>query len=114
MSKLRHFRALFEPQIQRAKQHLEYLLVSASLCPLPKDLDVLTTDLRGIPDRHRSMSAVFESSWQLMRPEEQTTFMQLVVFRGGFTREAAVQVTGTSLWVLSDLVDKSLLRLSTL
>jgi hypothetical protein len=38
--------------------------------------------------------------------------MQLSVFRGGFRREAAEQVTGATLPILASLVDKSLIRRS--
>jgi tetratricopeptide (TPR) repeat protein len=40
---------------------------------------------------------------------EQETFLQLSVFRGGFTRDAAEQIAGASLHLLADLVNKSFL-----
>jgi len=73
-------------------------------------LDFLTTSLRNIPERHRSIRAVFDSSWNLLQPEEQRVLRQLSVFRGGFQSEAARYVTGTSLLTLSSLLDKSLLH----
>jgi len=33
-------------------------------------IDFLTTNLRDLPARHRSMRAVFEQSWQLLSAEE--------------------------------------------
>src|SRR5690606_34847226 len=42
--------------------------------------------------------------------EEQRVFTCCSVFRGGFTREAAVEVAGASLSLLAALVDKSLLH----
>lgn len=74
------------------------------------NLDFLATDSQGVADRHCSIRAVFEHSWQLLGDHEKAVYMRLSVFRGGFTREAAKQVAGASLRLLSDLVDKSLVQ----
>jgi len=74
------------------------------------NMDFLASTLRDMPERHRSMQAVFVQSWQLLGETERTVFQQLSIFRGGFTREAAESVAGASLHVLSSLVDRSLLR----
>ena len=73
-------------------------------------LDFLESDRRDLPTRHQSIRAVFEYSWSLLPEKERETFRRLSVFRGGMTRQAAQQVTGTSLRTLMALVDKSLLR----
>jgi predicted ATPase/DNA-binding CsgD family transcriptional regulator len=73
-------------------------------------LTFLSSNLRNLPRRHRSMQAVFAHSWMQLQPEEQAAFSQLAVFRGGFRREAAEAVAGTSLALLTSLVDRSLLR----
>jgi predicted ATPase/DNA-binding SARP family transcriptional activator len=75
-----------------------------------RGLDFLETDWRDVPARHRSIHAVFETSWQRLDKAERAAFCQLSVFRGGFTRQAAQDVTGASLRVLVALADKSLLR----
>ncbi|MCA9944770.1 MAG: tetratricopeptide repeat protein [Ardenticatenaceae bacterium] len=77
---------------------------------LAQNIDFLQSQAGDVPDRHRSLQAVFDHSWQLLTPEEQQVLAQLTVFRGGFSREAARQVTQTSLWALTALVDKSLLH----
>ena len=74
------------------------------------NLDFLESELRDIPERHRSLQAVFDESWKLLDPEEQTIFKHLSVFRGGFNNRAAKQVTGASLRSLASLVNKSLLN----
>ena len=74
------------------------------------NLDFLATNVRNLPDRHRSMRAVFNHSWALCSETEQHVFRRLCVFRNGFEREAAKQVTGASLQTLSSLVEKSMLR----
>lgn len=74
--------------------------------------DILTSTLRNIPERHRSLRLVFEQSWRLLSDAEQAVLMHLSVFRGGFNLEAAVQVADASLMILAALVDKSLIRLN--
>lgn len=61
-------------------------------------------------ERHRSLRAVFDHSWQLFSPQEQRVLMALSAFVGGFTREAAEKVAGTSQPMLLGLADKMLLR----
>ncbi|MHB8625602.1 MAG: LuxR C-terminal-related transcriptional regulator [Aggregatilineales bacterium] len=75
-------------------------------------LTILTTPLRNVPERHRSLQAVFEQSWNLLDAAEQAVLMRLSVFRGGFDREAAEQVAGASLSLVAGLADKSMIRLS--
>lgn len=77
---------------------------------LERNLDRLSTTHQNLPDRHRSIRAVFDQSWVCLTEAEQVIFCRLSVFRGGFRREAAEQVTGASLPVLMSLVDKSFLQ----
>jgi predicted ATPase/DNA-binding SARP family transcriptional activator/Tfp pilus assembly protein PilF len=77
---------------------------------LERNLDALSTRMRNVPQRHRSLRAAFEHSWNLLPERERAVFRELSVFRGAFVEEAAAQVTGASPQALSALVDKSLLR----
>lgn len=79
---------------------------------LGHSLDFLTTPLRNVPERHRSLRAVFDYSWELLSEAERTVLRKLSLFRGGFDLEAADYVTGASLPLLAALVDKSLIRLT--
>src|SRR5512139_363316 len=79
---------------------------------IEQNLDFLTTTARDVPPRHRSIRAVFDHSWDLLSARERNVLTQLSIFRGGFTREAAEQVAGATLRILSSLVDKSLIRRS--
>ncbi len=79
---------------------------------LERNLDFLAASVRDLPERHRSMRAVFDHSWKLLSDEERAGLMRLTVFRGGFTREAVEQVAGATLPLLSALVTKSLVRRS--
>ena len=73
-------------------------------------LDFLSTGLRNMPARHRSMQAIFDHTWQQLSATEQAVFARVSVFRGGFSRKAATEVAGASLPLLSSLQDKALLR----
>ncbi len=79
---------------------------------IQRNMDILATRSRNLPERHRSIRSVFNQSWRLIHDEEREVFQRLSVFYGGFTREAAEVVAGASLNTLAGLVDKSLVRLS--
>jgi predicted ATPase/DNA-binding SARP family transcriptional activator len=89
---------------------LELLTPAEIAAELARSLDFLATELADLPQRQRSMRAVFDHSWRLLSEPEQEVFQQLSVFRGGFSREAAEAVTGASLPVLLGLANKSLLQ----
>lgn len=77
---------------------------------IAEDLDFLSTSLRNVPPRHRSLRAVFEYSWELLSGEEQAALCQLAVFQGRIGTVAAGVVAGASTQLLSALASKSLLR----
>lgn len=77
---------------------------------IANSLDFLGGSARDLPDRHRSMRAVIDSTWVRLPSHQQRALARLSVFRGGFSRMAAEAVTSTSLATLSSLVDRSLLR----
>lgn len=76
---------------------------------IQRSLDFLSTSVRNVPQRHQSITAVFEQTWQRLTAEERRVFSALSIFSGSFQREAAEAVAGVSLRVISALVDKSLL-----
>ena len=73
-------------------------------------LGFLETSMRDVPERHRSLRAAFDHSWNLMADDQRRSFRQLSAFRGPFTREATAAVAGADLGALNDLVSKSLVR----
>jgi predicted ATPase/transcriptional regulator with XRE-family HTH domain len=77
---------------------------------IERNLDFLNASLRDLPERQRSMRAVFDYSWQMLSTHEQQVLCQLSVFRGGFRRQAAEQVAGASLPILSTLLNRTLIR----
>lgn len=77
---------------------------------IERSMDFLTTNTRDVPQRHRSIRAVFDYSWNLLSDEERQAMQRLSVFRGGFTRDAAEKVARATLPLLSALVEKSLVH----
>ncbi len=64
----------------------------ALLKRLTNKLDILSSSSTTQPDRHKTLRAAIEWSYNLLSPEEQTLFRSLSVFSGGFTIEAAEKV----------------------
>jgi predicted ATPase len=73
-------------------------------------LDFLRATMHGVPERHRSVRGLFDTSWGLLSGEAQAVFMRLSVFRGGFTAIEAQAVADATMGELRALVEKSLLR----
>ncbi len=76
---------------------------------IEKSLDFLSTPLRDVPERHRSVRAAFDHSWRMLTETERQIFMGLSVFRGGFLKDAAEQITSAPMHVLLTLMSKSFL-----
>lgn len=76
-------------------------------------LELLEASIRDVPERHRSMEAVFKSSWAMLTSAEKDCLSSLAVFRGGFTREAAQQVAGATPIMLRALLGKSFISSAT-
>lgn len=74
------------------------------------DVRFLSTGVRNIPERHRSIQAVFDYSWRLLSTEEADALTKLSVFRGPFSRTAAMRVAAADMGILAALVEKSLIR----
>jgi predicted ATPase/DNA-binding SARP family transcriptional activator len=83
-----------------------------SVAEITRDLADRFTLLRGgardAPQRHRTLHAVVEWSWNLLDPAERSAMRALSVFPGGFTAAAAAYFG--ALPALENLVDQSLLK----
>jgi predicted ATPase len=79
---------------------------------LERSFDLLSGGRRDLPDRHRTMGATIDWSYDLLGTEERRLFKELSVFRGGFELDAAEAVAGDVdarlLDRLGDLIDRSL------
>ena len=82
-------------------------------------LRLLTGGLRTAPERHRTLRATIQWSYDLLEPAQQTLFQRLSVFAGPFTLEGADTVgAGDDLDhgdiddLLQDLVEKSMVTVA--
>jgi len=105
--------------IELAASWLRMLSCQEIVVELENSLDLLSSQMRDRPERHRSLRAVFEYSWQLLTAEEKTALQVLSVFQRNFRREAAFAVLRAPdapisalevLALLTALVDKSMLQ----
>ncbi|NUL06053.1 tetratricopeptide repeat protein [Streptomyces lunaelactis] len=68
---------------------------------------------RDAPERHRTLHAVVEWSWNLLAEDARAALRTLSVFPGGFSGETAEQVLGEdALLLLEQLADQSLLTVA--
>jgi predicted ATPase/DNA-binding SARP family transcriptional activator len=86
-----------------------------SVAEIARSLDdrfaLLQGGARDAPQRHRTLHAVIDWSWNLLDPPGQAAMRALSVFPGGFTADAARHLLGaSSLLILEQLADQSLLK----
>ncbi len=97
--------------IELAASWMRAMALEDILAEVERGLDFLRATWQDLPERHRSLQAVFEHSWRMLTPEERDIYARLGVFGGGFSAQAAQAVAGASFASLASLVDKSLLTL---
>ncbi len=73
-----------------------------------KRFQLLTSGVRTAPQRQQTLRATLEWSYELLTAKEQGLLVSLSVFSGGWTFAAAEEVTGCSLDLMAQLVNKSL------
>src|SRR5258708_15948725 len=56
---------------------------------ISSNIDFLASPAHNVEERHRSIRAVFDSSWNMFDPVEREPFRKLSVFRAAFTEAAA-------------------------
>lgn len=102
--------------LELAAAWVDTLSLAEIATELQESLDLLESDMRNVADRHRSLRAVFETSWDRLQPDEQQLFAQLSIFRGGFTQAAAKEICAPDLSqpafhrLLATLTRKSFLK----
>lgn len=94
--------------IELAASMLRLISLEELIAELDTTLDTVATPMRDLPDRHRSLQALFESSWGRLRPDERSALSRLSILRGPFNRELAELIGGAPIHMLLTLVDKSL------
>lgn len=74
------------------------------------NLEFLVHRCEDVSPRHRTLSVVFEQSWQSLPLEAQQSLQRLSVFRGRFTITAAEKVARSNPSTLAMLVNRCLLK----
>jgi predicted ATPase len=77
---------------------------------LRQSMDTLVANNPDLPERQRSLRAVFEHSWALLPDSERQGLERMALFRGGALRSALLAVAEVSLSVLARLIDASLVQ----
>lgn len=96
--------------IELAVGWLDILSLEHIANELKQGIDILDTNLRDLPERHRSIRATFEHTWRRLTDDERMVFGRLSVFRGGFTLPAAQAVAGANARHLRGLAQKALIQ----
>ncbi|MFN2106604.1 MAG: tetratricopeptide repeat protein [Candidatus Promineifilaceae bacterium] len=97
--------------LEMAAAWIDSLTLAELVHELEESLDLLARKEPVKRDRQHSVRAVFDATWELLRPAEQAAFTQLTVFSGGFTREAALAVADTPFAQLANLLGRHLVQL---
>jgi DNA-binding SARP family transcriptional activator/predicted ATPase/tetratricopeptide (TPR) repeat protein len=74
------------------------------------NMDFLATSMADVPEKHRSIRAVFDYSWKSLAKIQKPLFAKLSLFVGGFSLEAAQELLGASEDDLANFVNKSLIQ----
>ncbi len=96
--------------IELAAGWVDVLSLEQIAAEIQKGIDILETELRDVPERHRSIRVTFERTWDRLSDDEQATFEKLSVFRDGFSLPAAQAVSGASAQDLRGLARKALVK----
>jgi len=96
--------------LELAAGWVDILSLAEIAAEIQRGLDFLETDLRDVPERHRGIRAVFDTTWRRLTEADREAMARFSVFHGGCTREAAQAVSGASLRMLARLSDKSLIQ----
>jgi len=93
--------------IELAASWIRSLTVHQLLTELKANVDILSATA---DTQDKSAGAVFDYVWQHLSPSEQTVFLGLCVFQGGFDLESAKAVPGADLSLVMGLINRSLVK----
>lgn len=100
--------------IELAAARIRTMSVEEITARLAERFTLLRSTDRTAPDRHRTLHAVIEWSWDLLTPQARRLLTRMCRFPGGFDAQAAVQVSGLRGAELDDaltaVVNQSLLQ----
>ena len=95
--------------LELASSWLRLHSIPQILAEIKTNIGFLASTDHGLPERHQSIQAVFDYSWEQLSDIEQRSMARLSVFRGRFNLRAAEQITGTDQLTLATLIDHSLI-----
>jgi predicted ATPase len=100
--------------VELAAARVRVLSVAEIAARLQDRFGLLRGGPRDAPQRHQTLRAVVDWSWQLLDPAGRAAMRALSVFPAGFTADAAGHLLGDGevLGVLEQLVDQSLLQVA--
>ncbi len=96
--------------IELAAVWMRQMSAQEILTAVQESIDFLEARHSDIPERHRSMRAVFDQTWTMLPLESQHALARLSIFQGGFASAAAKEVAGCDRKMLAQLHDRSLIQ----
>ncbi|MEM7532905.1 MAG: BTAD domain-containing putative transcriptional regulator [Chloroflexota bacterium] len=90
--------------------YMDFLSPEELVSACQQSIDILEAEWPDMPERQRSVRAMFEYTWGMLEPALQSSFTKLTVFQDGFTRRAAQRVVGASTHQLKRLHEQSLIQ----
>jgi|GEM_PF-1610647 len=99
--------------IELAASRMRVMSPNELLRGISERFDALSGTSRTLPQRHQTLAALYDWSYQSLNEEERRAFRRLGVFSGGWNVEAVVAMSdpgmgGAAIDLLTKLVDKSL------
>jgi len=98
--------------IELAASWVRHIPLTAIVTHIQTDLDILSTNLRDIPARQRSIRALLDQSWTMLTNKEQAVLAKLSLYRGDFNIDSARFIASANHFVINTLLDKSLIRVT--
>ena len=77
---------------------------------IEKNLDLLVATRQDIPERHRSLRAIFDHALAQLSPQEKGLIRHLTLFQGSFGLHDAIILLQASPVMLNNLIDHALLQ----
>lgn len=96
--------------LQMAASLIEYRSCRDVAAALEQNISDLEIEALDLPERHQSLRAAFDYSYDLLDEELQQLLAQLSIFHGRFTAEAVAEIVGGTVAELGRLVSRSLIR----
>lgn len=91
---------------------VQFLPVAIIAQRIEENIDFLTISRRDLPERHRGITALMNTTWSSLTEQQQKILQKMSIFTGDFSDDAAEKIAGATLADLMALVSKSLLQSS--